>query len=152
MAIELIAVAIGEWLLFEIFLHSKLFNGPEQFVIHQFECLLVDAYFMIYCPFVLIRMSVRGQWAGWGQGRNTRRGKYFYFVRKPDPTEEFKRKGYFLKTGQFFYMKKKTKIEENVSENSLRLQSDHSVFVIREPENGKDIYMSSTFDLGMDSD
>ena len=97
-------------------------------------------------------MSVRGQWAGWGQGRNTRRAKYFYFVRKPDPTEEFNRKGYFLKTGQFFYIKRKTKIDENVSENNLRLCCDQSVFFIREPESGKDICMSSTFDLGLDSD
>ena len=97
-------------------------------------------------------MSVRGQWAGLGQGRNTRRAKYFYFVRKPDPTEELNRNGYFLKTGQFFYMKRNTKIEENVSENNRGLQCDHSVFVIREPESGKDICMSSTLDLRLDSD
>ena len=95
-------------------------------------------------------MSLRSQWAGWGQDRNSRHGKRFHFVRKSDPREEFIRKGYFLENGKFFYITRKSKVNETLSENTLRLQCDNSVFVIREPESGKEICMSSTFALRMD--
>ena len=38
-------------------------------------------------------------WAGWGRKDKSVK-KYFYYVRKPDPLEEFRRKGYRLNDGE----------------------------------------------------
>ena len=68
---------------------------------------------------------MRDMWAGWGRGR---KGKHFYFVRKPDPREELTRKGYFVNSGKFVYIKK----HPSTIENRKRLQWDHSVYQITE--------------------
>jgi hypothetical protein len=105
MAIALLTQTTLEWMVYEVFLYTKLFTGPEQFLIQLVFCtILPDLYFMLYCPCMWIRGSMRERWAGWGRGR---RGNYFYYVRKPDPREELTRQGYFVKTvhGQFVYMR-----------------------------------------------
>ena len=100
--------------------------STEQFLIQLlFTTILPDLYFMLYCPYMWIRASVRDMWAGWGRGR---KGKHFYFVRKPDPREELTRKGYFVNSGKFVYIKK----HPSTIENRKRLQWDHSVYQITE--------------------
>ena len=59
-----------------------------------------------------------GSVGGLGTGKKHQTGKYFYFVRKPDPREEFIRKGYFLENEKFFYITRKSKENETLSENT----------------------------------
>ena len=68
---------------------------------------------------------MRDMWAGWGRGR---KGKHFYFVRKPDPREELTRQGYFSNSGKFVNMKK----HPSTIQIRKRLQWDHSVYQITE--------------------
>ena len=120
MAIMLLTQTSVEWFVYEVFLYTKLFTGPEQFLIQLLlPAILPDMYFMLYCPYMWIRASQRDKWTGWGQGRKE---KHFYFVRKPDPREELTRQGYFVKL----------KKHPSVIENIIRLQCDHSVYKITE--------------------
>ena len=94
MAIMLLTQTTVEWIVYEVFLYTKLFTGPEQFLIQLlFTTIMPDLYFMLYCPYMWIRASVRDMWAGWGRGR---KGKHFNFVRKPDPREELTRQRYLV--------------------------------------------------------
>lgn len=139
-------VTILEWSVYEVFLSTQLFTGPEQFVVQQLSCFIMDVYFMLYCPCMWIRRSIADRWAGWGQrARKTRGRKYFYFVRKPDPREDLIRQGYFRKRGQFAYMRNND-VVKSVMEQRLKHQKDHSVYVISEPESGQDIAMSTAYD------
>ena len=88
-------LTIKPWLVRSIFLYTKLFTGPDQFIIQLVLLSVIpDIYFTLYCPFMWIRSSIRDNWAGWGT-RTTM--SCFSYVRKPDPREEFWRKGYFGK-------------------------------------------------------
>ena len=121
----LLTVTTVEWLVYEVFLYTQLFTGPEQFLIQLvFSTVMADLYFMLYCPCMWIMASMREGWAGWGRGR---RGDYFYYVRKPDPREELARKGYFVSNVHFAFIRK------SFLENRKRLQRDHSVYRITEP-------------------
>jgi hypothetical protein len=125
----LLTVTTLEWLVYEVFLYTNLFTGPEQFLIQLVSSIGIDLYFMLYCPCIWIRESLREGWAGWGRGRR-RRGNYFYYVRKPDPREELTSKGYFACDGHFAYTRK------SFLDNRKRLQRDHSVYEITEPLAG----------------
>ena len=72
---------------------------------------------------------MRDRWAGWGRGR---RGKHFYYVRKPDPREELTRQGYFVNTGQFVYMRRYPVKIKSSTEKRIRQQHGHSVYEITE--------------------
>ena len=147
MAIVLISAALVEWLLFEVFLRTKLFTGPEQFAIHHICCIICDLYFALYCPLTWIWMSLQDNWEGWVQQVETRRAKYFRYVRKPDPREELYRKGYLLKkSGHFIYMRKRSDKIENL--NRERINFGQSVFAINEPQSGNDLCMSLPFNFG----
>ena len=147
MALVFLKVTIIERLVYEVFLSTQLLTGPEQFAVQQFSCFMLDLYFMVLCPYMWIRRSLRNSWAGWGQGRRGRSGKYFNFVRKPDPREALIRQGYFLKTRKFAYIMRKTDTVETIMEKRLKLQQHkHSVYVINEPEDGQVISMSTAYD------
>jgi hypothetical protein len=120
----LLTVTTVEWLVYEVFLYTNLFTGPEQFLIQLVLTVMTDLYFMLYCPCMWTMASLKEGWAGWGRGR---RGNYFYYVRKPDPREELTRIGYFSSNGHFSYIRK------SFLENRKRLQRDHSVYEITKP-------------------
>jgi hypothetical protein len=120
----LLKVTTVEWLVYEVFLYTNIFPGPEQFLIQLVFNVMTDLYFMLYCPCMWIRASLKEGWAGWGRGR---RGKHFYYVRKPNPREELTRKGYFASNGHFTFIRK------SFLGNRKRLQRDHSVYEITEP-------------------
>ena len=91
---------VSRGVIYQGLIHTEWFTGPQQFVIQQLVYFTLDLYFMMYCPYKWIRKSVANTWAGWTQKKMRKREKYFYFVRKPDPTEELKRKGYLKDFGQ----------------------------------------------------
>ena len=152
MTLGFLAASIVECLIYEVFLYTRLFSGPEQFAVQQLSYFMLDLYFMVYCPYKWIGKSTRDSWAGWGQ--RGKRGKYFNFVRKPDPREELIRKGYFVKTaGHFAYLRRKRNMMETIMEKKLRnIKNEHSVYVIIEPEDGPDISMSTAYDWGVEGD
>ena len=86
---------LSRWFIFQLFLNTEFFSGPDQFLILILLYLILDLYFMMYCPYTWIKKSKEANWIGWSDGRLERPEKYFYFVRKPDPLEELKIKGYF---------------------------------------------------------
>ena len=75
---------------------------------------------MLYCPYMWIRSSKIDMWAGWGRQR---KGKHLYFVRKPNPSEELSRKGYFMNSA---------KMQPRKIQNKKKLQWDYSVYQITE--------------------
>ena len=103
-----------------IFLYTKLFSGPDQFIIQLvFVSILSDLFFTLYCPFSWINASIKGRWAGWGKGTSRTDFKY---VRKPDPQEELKRKGYFRKRGRFSYVSRGKNTNKLMLKNKTRSQ------------------------------
>ena len=86
------------WGIIQNFINTELFSGPDQFAIQNSVYFLIDVYYTLYNPAVWILTSKTAMWAGWGRKDKSVR-KYFYYVRKPDPLEEFRRKGYRLNDG-----------------------------------------------------
>ena len=151
MALIFLTVISVKWVVFEVFLYTRLLTGPEQFAVSNLSYFMMDLYLMMYCPYMWIKSSTRDRWAGWGRERGSR-GKYFYFVRKPDPREELIRQGYFNTTGHFAYLRRKNNTVQNIMEKRIALQCDHSVYVISEPEGGQDVSMNTALDWGEEGD
>ena len=124
----LISLSIGllRWLLNQIFLFTDWFDGTHQFLIQQMSYFVLDVYLMLYIPCTWIKKSKQNNWAGWALKKG--REKQFSFVRKPDPREELKRKGYFKRSGHFAYMRKTTvaggKNSEKRTDLSLTICND----------------------------
>ena len=93
----LFSVLLSRWFIYHVYLNTQWFSGPDQFLILLLFYFTWDLYLMMYCPYKWIRKSVEANWIGWSDGRLDKPGHYFYFVRKPDPQEELRRKGYFKK-------------------------------------------------------
>ena len=86
---------VTRWVIFQVFIHTEWFTGPQQFALQQLIYFVFDLYLIIYCPYKWIKRSVANNWAGWTRISTKRRVNYFYFIREPDPREELRMKGYF---------------------------------------------------------
>ena len=107
MASMILLVTYIEYWIHEVFLYTKIFSGPQQFVIQMiFNNIMPDIYLTLYCPCMWIRASTRANWTGWAR-TNTKLLK-FQYVRRPDPREELKNKGYFRTKNRFLYTRKET--------------------------------------------
>ena len=110
-------VTLASWLVRALFFYTKLFTGPDQFIIQLVAISIIpDLYFTLYCPFTWIRASIRNSWAGWGT--ETRR-KQFSYVRKPDPREKLKRQGYFR---NYLYVRNEQNDPQLEEQSDIELQ------------------------------
>ena len=126
----------------ELYLRTILFSGPQQFALNQTYNFLVDLYLTLYCPWMWMSKTKKANWDGW---MRKRKGRHFHYVRKPDPQEELKRRGYFKKN-KFCYILKKRVPAVTSYEKQLMKNNKNYVYVMNEPENGEDIFMVKPYD------
>ena len=135
MASTILVVTLVEYLIHDVFLYTQIFSGPQQFVIQIiFNNIIPDIYLTMYIPCMWIRASILANWCGWGKKDTTL--LKFQYVRRPDPREELKRKGYFKKKNRFQYKQKDTNIADIFIKNRINNLGGLSTYLICEPYNG----------------
>ena len=141
MASKILLVAFIQYWIHEVFLYTKIFSGPQQFVIQMiFNNIMPDIYLTLYCPCMWIRASTRANWTGWAR-KNTKLLE-FQYVRRPDPREELKNKGYFRTKNRFLYTRKETYMADIFLKKRMDFIQDFSFNLICEPYLGKEVAQS----------
>ena len=142
MASIILLVAFIQYWIHEVFLYTKIFSGPQQFVIQMiFNNIMPDLYLTLYIPCMWIRASTLANWSGWGR-KDTKLLK-FQYVRRPDPREELKNKGYFKTKNRFLYNQKETHTADGFIKKRLDNIRDFSIYLICEPYLGKEVAQST---------
>ena len=132
MASTLLIVTLVEYWIHDVFLYTQIFSGTQQFVIQIiFNNIMPDIYLTLYRPCMWIRASIMANWSGWGR-KDTTLSK-FQYVRKPDPTEELKKQGYFKKKNRFQYKQKNTNIADIFIKKRIDNMGGLSIYLICEP-------------------
>ena len=141
MASTILTVTYIEYWIHEVFLYTKIFSGPQQFVIQMiFNNIMPDLYLTLYIPCMWIRASTLANWSGWGR-KDTKLLK-FQYVRRPDPREELKNKGYFKTKNRFLYNQKETHTADGFIKKRLDNIRDFSIYLICEPYLGEEVAQS----------